>query len=223
MNIRVLLPIVLLSGVAVGIISTIMFINSKREESDSGLITNPANTNPTEYIIPTASYSPIPPIKPTVPFITPTLTPASPTPNANEQISSVIKNFETAIINRQVSELLSMFTAPSLPSEIDSYNSMMGLDATGPRLFNTAGSNFRINTWEIINIDYGNSADFEIRVIVDEQRKGWSPAVGEYGELVESRMIIELARINGELKITNYYYYWGDAGGGSAKYRGLGF
>jgi len=222
MNTRVLLPVVLLSGVAVGIISTIMFINSKREESDSGLITNPANTNPTEYIIPTASYSPIPPIKPIVSFITPT--PDSPTPNANEQIFTVIKNFETAIINRQVNELLSMFTAPSLPDEIDDYNSMMGLDgAAGPRLFNTAGSNFRIDTWEIINIDYGNSADFEIRVIINEQRRGWSPVTGGYGGVVESRMIIELVKINGELKITNYFYYQSDAGGGSAKYKGLGF
>lgn len=160
------------------------------------------------------------------PSMQPSKVPITAQISKEETVRQVVENFENALQSKNVTEVVGMFTPPLLESEKQSYDSMMGLDgAAGPRLFNTGGSNFKIDSWSTESVQFSTSGDFEIRVVVNEQRRNWSQMTG-YSEPVTTKMFLEMTERSGEIKITNYYFYYGDAGGagaGSVKYNGLGF
>ncbi|PJC30297.1 hypothetical protein CO051_06430 [Candidatus Roizmanbacteria bacterium CG_4_9_14_0_2_um_filter_39_13] len=211
----VLIVILVVLGFVLGSIGTWVMMQNKVGD----LLT----VNPIPQISVVPSPTKYPSNLPTTPLIiSPTTTPVS----KDAIVRSTIEKFEKALQNKNITEVTAMFTAPSLETEVQAYNGMMGLDgATGPRLFNTGGSNFKIDSWTIVSIDAKDSEEFDIRAVIDEQRRNWSQMTGGYGEPQNMRMVMEMIGDTTKIWVKNYYFYYSDAGGagGSVKYNGLGF
>jgi len=157
---------------------------------------------------------------------TPTRAPTQiPTQTEEQKIHILISSFQQAIAQRDVQKTMAFFTPPVSEAEIRSYQSLIGADAAGPRLFNNATSIFINDAWQITdsqNIQDGNM--LKKRVLVEEKRRNWSQFEGGYSSPTSVIMAYDIVETNSEFKIANYYFYT-DAGGagGSVKYNGLGF
>lgn len=151
---------------------------------------------------------------------------STPVQTREQKIQDLVFSFQQAISERNVQKTMSLFTPPILETEIRSYQSLMGLDAAGPRLFNNVQSVFVIDSWQITETqDMQVGGKLTTRVLVEEQRKNWSPLEGGYTSPTPVVVEYDIVETNGEFKIANYYFFYTDAGGagGSIKYNGLGF
>ncbi|MEK7180813.1 MAG: hypothetical protein AAB738_00565 [Patescibacteria group bacterium] len=138
-----------------------------------------------------------------------------------ENIVNVVKTFEDLQTKRDSLGILKLFTQPRNPGDSVSYESLLGSDAAGPRLYNTGLTNFMQSSYKILEQSSGNESG-SCAVKVEEQRSYQAHGIGS--ELSPSPSIpyiayIVLAKENNEWKIDSYL----SDDGNTHKFSGWGY
>jgi len=132
------------------------------------------------------------------------------------EIKNLVSKVEQNIQERNVDELMSLFTPPKTAEETASYRILMGLDPDigVPRLFNNVTSNFVITYWEIARREYPDNLELISKknniyfVTVKETRKSWcnsGPCIGTYSFENNGFYVFELVKENSVWKVDKYY------------------
>lgn len=157
-------------------------------------------------------------------------------PNTEEtEVRNLITKFEKYIQDRNVKDLMSLFTPPQTQEEISLYRNLMGQDPDvgAPRLFNNVTSNFIVTSWEIARREYPDNKELidkindKYVVIIDETRKSWcnaDPCAGTYSFENTSAYILEIVDVNSQWLVDKYYFMnQGNNRTGGVKYEALTF
>lgn len=150
------------------------------------------------------------------------------TNNDQVEIESLVNTFETFNQQKKVNEVMSLMTLPKTDQEKEIYNSMMGLDSPGisPRLFSNTSSNYKLNSWKIIEIQKnGSTTETKYTVKVEETRDNGTTNAGVFLGIQKDFFVFEIVKVNNQWLVDKYI--WPKAGpetiNNPLKYRGFGF
>lgn len=147
-----------------------------------------------------------------------------------ENVKKLVNNFETAIKEKNVADVMNYFTPPKNDEEEKIYNSII-TGPSGPRLFNNVASRFEVQSWKIARREYPDNNELISKegekyfVVVEEVRRSWDPVAGDYSPWSSGFYVMEIVKSDDGLLIDKYY--WQQASlreeMSSLKYLGLGF
>lgn len=149
-------------------------------------------------------------------------------------VKSLVSKFEQYIQDRNVNDLMSLFTFPETKEEVASYRNLIGLDPDvgSPRLFNNVTSNFIVINWKIARRESPDNKELITKdgnkyfVDVEETRKSWcnsDPCAGTYSFEKRNIYIFEIISVNSQWMVDKYYFMNQRNVSGGPKYEALNF